>query len=211
MDTPDDLIKQLTDDLKPVTPMAPAWQRAVIFAALGLSLTFGLAVLIGLRADLGAQMHNSHFIAEITTLLSAGILSALTAARLAVPDTRVRLPVKLPFAIAHLLWVWLLGKTIAVMDMAQQDHGHGACTLDLALMVILPLAAATGGMMRGAPVFRGMAGYAMSVSMVSFAAAAMRLLCPNDETGHLLFWHFLPAVGIAALGMILGLLVFRKP
>lgn len=209
MDTPDDLIKKLTGDLKPVTPIAPPWQRAVIFATLGLTLTFSSAVLIGMREDLGSSLQRSTFLLEIGVLLMAGILSAVAAVRLAVPDTRLRLPVKLPLALAHLGWFWLLAKTVAGFDMAH-DHGNGQCAIDLTLMMILPLAAATGGIMRGAPVFRGMAGYAMSLSMVSFAAAAMRLLCPNDEAGHLLLWHFLPAVGLAALGIAIGLFAFRK-
>lgn len=209
MDTPDDLIKNLTADLKPVAPIAPMWQRAVILVSLGLCLTFGTAVLLGLREDLGSSLQRSEFLLEIAALLMAGILSAAAAVRLAVPDTRLRLPVKLPLAMAHLVWIWLLAG--AAYDMpAAHDHGNGACAIDLTLMMILPLAAATGGIMRGAPVFRGTAGYAMSLSMVSFAAAAMRLLCPNDEAGHLLLWHFLPAAGIAALGIVIGLFAFRQ-
>jgi len=209
MDTPDDLIKDLTRDLKPVTPLAPDWQRAVIFATLGLSPTLGSAVLIGLREDLGASLQRTEFLLEMTALLAAGILSALSAVRLAVPDTRVRMPVRLPLAVAHFAWAWLLVRTATDMHPVH-DHGSGECAIDLTLMMILPLAAATGGIMRGAPVFRGLAGYAMSLAMVSFAAAAMRLLCPNDEAGHLLFWHFLPAVGIAVLGIVIGLFAFRK-
>jgi hypothetical protein len=209
MDTPDDLIKNLTRDLKPVTPLAPDWQRAVIFASIGLTLTFGTAVLLGLRDDLVAHLQRMEFLAEIAAMLLAGFLSAGAAVKLAVPDTRLRLPVKLPLALAHLAWFWLLAKTAFNLPISD-DSGHGACAIDLTLMMILPLAAATGGIMRGAPVFRGLAGYAMSLSMVSFAAAAMRLLCPNDEAGHLLFWHFLPAVGIAVLGIVIGLFAFRQ-
>lgn len=209
MDTPDDLIKELTGDLKPVTPIAPVWQRAVIFTSLGLVLTFGTAVLIGLRDDLGTRIQNTAFIFEITALLLAGLFSAVTAVRLAVPDTRLRLTVKLPLILAHIIWLWLLAKTALALPVLH-DHGNGQCAIDLTLMMILPLAAATGGIMRGAPVFRGIAGYAMSLSMVSFAAAAMRLLCPNDEAGHLMLSHFLPAVCIAALGIAIGMFAFRK-
>lgn len=209
MDTTDALIKKLSGDLKPVTPLASVRQRAVIFTALGLTLTFGVAVLFGLRDDLGVRMRDTDFIIEIIALLLAGILSGTAAVRLAVPDTRLRLPVQLPLALAHLAWFWLLTKTAIALPLTH-DHGAGQCALDLTLMMILPLAAATAAILRGAPVFRGMTGYAMSLSMVSFAAVAMRLLCPNDTAGHLLFWHFLPALGLAAAGIAVGICAFRK-
>ena len=212
MDTPDNLIKNLTADLKPVKPIAPLWQRAAVFAVLGFLLTFGAVFIIGTRADLGDAMKNSGFIAETLLLVFAGVLSASAAATLAVPDTRLRLPVKLPLALAHLVWLWLLAKTIVEAFGHDMSHiaSEGQCSIDLALLLILPLATAAFLMMRGSPVWRGMAGYTLTLSMASFAAAAMRFLCPSDAAGHLLLWHFLPALGIAAGGVVLGLAVFRN-
>lgn len=212
MDTPDELIKNLTAGLKPVKPVAPQWQRTAMLAVIGFALTFGAVFIVGARVDLGGAMKSSGFIAETLLLFFAGILSASAAATLAVPDTRLRLPVKLPLAMANIIWLWLLAQTTgeALGHDIAHAAGEGQCTIDLALLLILPLATAVFFMLRGNPVWRGMAGYALTFAMVSFAAAALRFLCPNDDGAHLLLWHFLPALAMVAGGIALGFFVFRR-
>lgn len=213
MDTPDDLINDLTRDLKPVKPIASLAQRVSVLSIIGFTLTVGAVfALQRVRPDFSIVMADPDYVIDVLLLLFAAILSAMSAAVLAVPDTRLRAAVILPLVAAHLVWLFLILKSayIALMLGAPHMSGMNNCATDLALLLILPLGMAVFKLMKASPIWHGLAGYTLSLSMVTFAATAMRFLCPNDTAAHLLFWHFLPAVGIAVFGFFLGWIVFRK-
>lgn len=208
MDT-DDLIGKLAADLKPVAPLQSPLTRAWRFT--GFALLFVAASIFlsgGMRPDARELITQPQFIAEAVMMLVSGILSAFAAFHLAVPDTRIRKPVLTGLVIGTSVWVLL-----SLVCCTEHFTGHGVadehdfglhCFRDLLAVSVIPVIAAFVMLGRGAPVWKGAAGYAMALSTASFSAIAARLMCPNDAPIHLLLWHFLPVLGFAFLGIVIG-------
>lgn len=223
----DKLIDRLSGDLKPVRPLLPAALRAGFICAFSLAAVFGgiFAVSHGLRTDLAIKLTQAHFALQAAALLAAGVLAALAACQLCVPDTKIRWPVRCALGIAGGIWLGVLGAALTagsvalvaflsggnnLRDFATTTAGGENCLTDFSLLAALPLAAICFLMTRGAPVWRGLAGFAMTLAVGSFAALGMRLLCPNDDAGHLLAWHFLPVLAFALAGVGLGKILLKK-
>lgn len=224
----DELIEKLAKDLKPVRPLLPAPLRAGGVCAICLLAVFGalFAFAHGLRPGLAAKFAQPAFLLETAAMLAAGVAAAFAACTLCVPDTKIRWPARVALGIASGVWLGVLGAALtagfvslalflsgghSLRDFGATTAGEGNCLTDLSLLMVMPLAAAFFMMTRGAPVWRGWAGYATVLSAASFAALGMRLLCPSDDAGHLLVWHFLPVAAYALIGVALGkiLLKFR--
>lgn len=208
----DKLIEKLSGDLKPVRPLLPAPLRAGCICAFSLAAVFGgiFALTRGLRDDLGAKLHEAAFLLETGAMLAAGACAAYAACRLCVPDTKLRPPVQAALGLAILLWLFIVGSVLRTEGNGFAIPGEGDCLTDLSMLMVLPLSAICFLMTRGAPVWRGRAGFAMTLATGSFAALGMRLLCPLETPGHLLVWHFLPVLAYALIGVALGKILLRK-
>lgn len=216
MDT-NDLINQLSQKLEPVKPLAPAPVRAFVFSLLVLLIVFASVFFIdALRPTIIDRIThaNSTLFAETVLMLLAGVLATLSAFRLHVPDTRLRMGIILPLVLATLSWLGVLYvccKNVALLDiahdMAHEPMGGYHCLTDLALILIIPAISAVPMLRRAAPVHHALLGFSTALALASFCAIAMRYICRDDGHAHLLLWHFLPVFALAILGVILGTLL----
>jgi hypothetical protein len=199
-----DLIGKLAASLKPVRRIAPAWARAALLSVFALAAVFGCIYLCtdGLRHD-WTVMLDAH-LCQSCGMLVAGMLAAFAAFTLSVPDTKIRLHVYAMTGIATGIWVALILGQLTAGPLSLSVFGERNCLTDLVLLAIAPCAGALFMATRSAPVWRGWAGYSLMLSIGSFAALGMRFLCPNEEPAHLLVWHFLPVLGLALFGILLG-------
>lgn len=216
MDT-NKLIDTLGQDLKPVKQIRHPAVTAGLFVAFTAFATLGVAMCAGkLRIDVASKFQDMGFVAETATLAVAGVLSALAAFRLSIPDTRIRRPVIAAILIATAIWAVVCGSHCISLimggDAAHHDDIHGGfhCALDLAAFLVLPLITGIVMATRGAPVWTGYAGFCMALSAASIAAIAMRLVCGSDDSGHLLIWHFAPALIFSGAGIALGQFLSKR-
>lgn len=199
-----DLIEKLSKDLKPVRPLPRAGFRAVSLSLWALALAlFILEQVHPPRTDLAATFQSPVYLAQGLAMMIAGLLAAFAAFRLSVPDTRLRPPVISSLASATGLWGLLIVIELFKAPAAMPE-ATPSCFIGLTIGMSAPLALGLVMMMRSAPVWRGWAGYAMVLSVGSFAALVMRFICPDDSPGHLLVWHFLPVLALALPGAIAG-------
>ena len=213
MDT-NNLIEKLTKDLKPVRALpAPA------FRAMGASFIGIIAVIVAVRAfhgpriDVQAAMQNTDFIVGDLLMLVGGLLAAFAAATLVVPDTRLRYSVSVPLGLSTFIWLALSLHAmlhLTMNDMQAALHENNSCTQGLIFLSLVPIGLSLILALRGAPVWRGLAGYALTLSMTSFAGIGMRFLCPGDAPAHLLVWHFLPVLGLSVVGIALGRIALQR-
>lgn len=203
----DKLIESLGQDLKPVKPMAGAGPLAAVLSVLSLAAVFGAIQLFtkGLRPDW--QVILGDHAGQSFGILASGVLAGYAAFRLCVPDTRIRPPVRVALIVSSFIWVLLLA---GQMSASAPDVAERNCLTDFSLLFVIPFAAAIFMATRGAPVWRGWAGYAFAMSAGSFSALGMRFLCPNEEPSHLLVWHYLPVLGFTIFGCLLGQILLQK-
>jgi hypothetical protein len=208
-DTPD-LIEKLSRDLKPVPPLPRAALRAGLFALAALALGFTVLLFTHApRPDLAVTLYQPVYIVQGFAMFMAGLLAGFAAFRLSVPDTKVRTPVKAALAAASGAWLVLIVSELLQAGFAMPPPAE-SCLIGLTLAMAAPLVLGIVMVIRSAPVWRGWAGYALVLSVGSFAALAMRFICPNDSPAHLLVWHFLPVAIFAALGIFLGKILLKK-
>ena len=201
------LIAQLGQDLKPVKPLAGALTLSLILSGLSLAATFAAIAIFtkGIRAD-WQVMFNEH-VCKTAGIFVAGILAAYAAFKLSVPDTRIRTPERVILGLASFIWVLLIAGQIGVEP---PEAGYRNCLTDFSLLFIIPFAAGIFMATRGAPVWYGWAGYALALSVGSFAALGMRFACPNEQPAHLLVWHYLPVLAFAIIGIGLGQILLKR-
>lgn len=215
MDT-NELIDALTRDLQPVRRLQAPCMRAAALCGFALAAVAAVIhVLGGPRPDWRDVLHSPALMAGDLLMPVAGFLAAVAAFILAVPDTKIRRPVVLLLGLATLAWAGICLKAAAAVTL-QDIHAEfheiaesAACVKALVFMSAIPLAASFFMALRAAPVWRGWAGYALTLSMASFGAFGMRFFCPSDAPSHLMLWHFLPVVILSVFGGLLGRVILR--
>ncbi|MDE1153818.1 MAG: DUF1109 domain-containing protein [Micavibrio sp.] len=207
----DDLINQLASNLKPVRRLpAPLVRVLYVLGLTALVLAAAISLLThGLRPDIATMLGRTGYLSQNLSFLAAGICAALAAFRLSVPDVKIR-PATYAFIFAATA-IWLVHIIALSFEggLDGVDVGQRNCLTDLSLFMVVPLAATTFMLTRGAPVWRGWAGYSMVLAIGSFCAIGMRFLCPNDQPAHLLVWHFMPVMVFALAGIALGKILLK--
>ena len=203
MVTTPELIDRLSTGLAPVRRLRPPLQRAgqwLLLAGLVVAL---LTALYGVRPDLGLRLNQPIFAASLAGSLLTGILAALAAFQLCLPD-RSRLWALLP-APAVVLWVATIGYGCLTDWVSIEPGGiRLGSTLECFVTLVVttvPLALALFAMLRDVarlyPTTLGMMG---GLAVAGIVATALSLIHQLDATVMVLLWN----LGAAALIVVLG-------
>jgi len=211
--TTPELIEILCADAKPVRRLRPPLLRAalwLLFAGLVLS---ALAALQGTRPDLAERLHEPTFAAALFGSLLTGVLAAVAAFHLSLPD-RSRLWLLLPVP-ALVLWVSTIGYGCLTDWVSIEPGGVRLgttleCFATLAL-ASLPLYLVLLVMLRHAarlhPTTVAMMG---GLASAGIAATALSLFHELDASVMVLLWNLGAAALIVALGGIFGPSLFAS-
>ncbi|MEO3471901.1 DUF1109 domain-containing protein [Roseomonas sp. CAU 1739] len=188
----EDLIGRLATELRPVRRLPPPGLRAALWVGFAMLVVAACVVFFGPRHDLMERMQRPHEVAQFAFTVATGVLAAIAAFELSLPDRSERwalLP--LPTAI---LWGGSLGMG-CLADMARMGPEALAlgtswgCFRFIVLMGV-PLAVSLVWMLRYAGPIRpvpvaalgGLAGAALS-------AAGLSLFHHLDAALMVLLWH----------------------
>lgn len=208
------LIDDLTRDLEPVKPVACCMTRLCLWLPVLLFFILAFIYFEGLRPD-RLNMLTPAFILESLLLFLSGLLAAMAAFKLGIPDTKLRLPVIALLAVPTAIWLglniytYIMSSAGQVMSELNHYDNFRHEILLLTLMIALPAAILFYLIAKAAPTFRLWAAYAIILATASFAAIAMRMICGFDGYAHLLIYHFLPVLGLSVLGLALGRFLLR--
>ena len=203
MITTPDLIDALAANLAPVRRLRPPAIRAfgwLLLAALVLAL---LVVSQGIRPDLAQRLREPTFILGMAGTLLTGILAAVAAFMLSLPD-RSRFCLLLP-APALVLWLSTIGYQCLTNWVSLEPNGIrlGETARCFATLVLtsLPLSLAMLMMLRyAAPLRPTAATLTGSLAVAAITATALSLFHDLDATVMILMWN----LGTAALFVGLG-------
>ena len=211
MITTPDLIEALAANLAPVRRLRPPVTRAacwLLLAALVLAL---LAVSQGIRPDLAQRLREPTFILGMSGALLTGVLAAVAAFMLSLPD-RSRFCLLLP-APALVLWLSTIGYQCLTNWVSLEPNGiHlGETAQCFATLVLtsLPLSLAMLVMLRYAAPLRPIAvTLTGSLAVAAITATALSLFHELDATVMILMWNLGTAALFVGLGGALGGKVF---
>jgi len=202
-----DLITLLASDLTPVRRLRPPVTRAacwLLLAALVLGL---LAVSQGVRPDLSQRLRDSTFAMGLAASLLTGILGAIAAFMVSLPD-RSRLWSLLPIP-ALVLWLSTIGYQCLTSWVTLGPDGIrlGEATRCFATLVLtsLPLSLAMLVMLRYAALLRPVpVTLTGGLAVAAITATALSLFHDLDATVMILMWNLGVAALIVGLGGVLG-------
>ncbi|WP_119460086.1 DUF1109 domain-containing protein [Rhodospirillaceae bacterium SYSU D60014] len=211
MITTPDLIEQLAATTTPVRRLRPPLLRAglwLLFAAFILAL---LAAGHGVRPDLGQRLHQPAFVAGMAASLLTGVLAAVAAFTISLPDRSHRW-LLLP-APALVVWISTIGYGCLTDWVSIGPNGVqlGETVRCFATLVLtsLPLSFAMLVMLRYAGLLRPRA-VAMTgcLAVAAITATALSLFHDLDATLMILIWNLGTAALIVGLGGALGRRLF---
>ncbi|MDX3966341.1 MAG: DUF1109 domain-containing protein [Bradyrhizobium sp.] len=206
IDTPD-LINSLSADMTPVKRLRPPIFRALGWLGCAAVLLMLLAVNRGVRPDLLERLHNTDFATSMAAALVTGILAAIAAFLISLPD-RSRLWLILPLP---MLAVWLsnvgyqcLTNWIAMGPEGVSPGEAARCFSTLAL-TSMPLSLLLLAMLRYAAPLRPTAvAITGSLAVGALTSAALSLFHTIDASAMILMWNVGTALVFAAMGAVFG-------
>lgn len=202
-----DLIESLAVNMKPVRRLRPPVTRAacwLLLAALVLTL---LAVSQGIRPDLAQRLHDPVFAVGLAGAALTGVLAAIAAFLVSLPD-RARLWLLLP-APAVAIWLSKIGYQCLTQWVSIGPDGialgeAGRCLATLVL-TSLPLSLAMMVMLRYAAPLRPTAVTFMgSLSVAAITATALSIFHSADATLMIVMFNIGTAVIFVSLGGVFG-------
>jgi hypothetical protein len=211
--TTPELIDMLCADAKPVRRLRPPLVRAALWLLFAGLVLVVLAVLLGTRPDLAERLRQPSFVGALAGALLTGVLAAVAAFHLSLPD-RSRRWLLLPLP-ALVLWISTIGYgCLADWVSIGPDGVRLGTTLEcfatLAL-ASLPLSLALLVMLRHAarlyPTTVAMMG---GLASAGIAATALSLFHELDASVMVLLWNLGAAALIVALGGIFGRSLFAS-
>ena len=207
MITTPDLIGALTANLAPVRRLRPPVTRALSWLLLAALLLAVLAVSQGIRPDLAQRLHGPSFILGVAGASLTGILAAVAAFMLSLPD-RSRFYLLLP-APALVLWLSTIGYQCLTNWVSLEPNGIrlGETARCFATLVLtsLPLSLAMVVMLRYAAPLRPMSvTLTGSLAVAAITATALSLFHDLDATVMILMWNLGTAALFVGIGGALG-------
>jgi hypothetical protein len=206
-----ELIDALVECATPVRRLRPPLVRAGLWLALAGLVLVLLAIGHGVRSDLAERLHQPVFAVSIAAALATGILAAMAAFVVSLPD-RSQWWLLLP-APALAVWVGTIGYGCLTdwVSIGPDGVHMGEALRCFATLVLtsVPLAIALAVMLRYAALLRpGAVTLAGALAVAAITSSALSLLHDLDATLMILIWNLGTAALITALGSLFGRRMF---
>jgi hypothetical protein len=207
------LIAQLARDATPVTPLPPPSARWMTWALKAAAAAAIVTILLGLRPDVDACVHDPRFVAAALATLALALTAAAGAFALSVPGAGARravraCPLLAAAAWATLLWLRLTAAGGEPITQLAATPWHPACVLLILSVGTVPGIWLFAMLRRAAPLQPLWTGALAALASLALGALGTQFVCPIDAPGHQVLWHFTPVVLITFVGLALGARLF---
>ncbi|CAA6603571.1 Amino acid transporter [Rhodospirillaceae bacterium LM-1] len=202
-----ELIAQLSADLRPVQRIAPPERRLMLWLLLAAPYLAVIIAIDGLAPELGQRIKEPGFLLEQAAALATALLAGYAALSLSVPG-RPSWTSWLPL-IPLSLWLGSLGQgcwqSWLALGAGGLDPGNDiTCIPSIALGSLVPAVAMVFMLKRGLIFAPKSALLLAALASAGLAELALRLHHPVDASPVVLVWHGGIVFAIALLGRFLG-------
>lgn len=203
-----ELIRNLSDDLKPVQVFKVSqWHLFICLTAGFFSLLAGVA-LVGVRTDLFSALQSPAFYIETFLLIALAFFSTATSLQMAVPHfSKTR---SVPLVLVTLAaWILYAVYKLLTVPFLPLDNGT-RCLSQIVLGSLIPAAFIFFIAFKGAALKRARLGASVLIAAAAYGALMAEFSCAVCDPLHFLTWHVIPVIGLCLLGLWVGRLVLRK-
>jgi hypothetical protein len=203
-----ELIDSLVRRATPVRRLSPPLVRAGLWLAFAALVLVLLAVGHGVRGDFAARMRDPEFVISMSAALATGILSAVAAFAVSIPD-RSRWLALLPIP-ALAVWVATIGLGCLTDWVSVDPDGMHVLGEEMRCFAILvftsvPLTIALGVMLRYAALLRaGPVVLLGGLAVAAITATAVSLLHNHNASAIILVWNLGTAALMAGAAGVFG-------
>lgn len=210
MDNIEKLIAGLSKEAQVTKPAPRPWLLCLKWIALAAAYLLAALLFAGPRPDWALQLHKPLYVAEVVLLLGILISTAYSAAILSFPDLhQQRRAAFAPVWIFALFALTMILALFADNPPAPLPVHSFECTLNIFMFSLLPTAGIFYAMRQFASTHLRLSGIVAILFAFSVGALWLRLHEQTDSIIHLIEWHYLPMIAVAALGWWLGKKVLK--
>src|SRR5690242_20735789 len=186
------LIRELTQNVRPVRRTAKPWVSAMLWLVLSLAYISVFALVMPTRHHVASSGDNAFFLLEQIAAFATGLTAAIAAFASVIPGYS-RKWVALPL-FPLLLWLVSLGPGCAQefhqFGIADLPLGHDPwCVPFIVFFGSVPAAAITLMLRRGAPLTPHLTAALAGLAAAGLANVGVRIVHPEDVSVMLLVWH----------------------
>lgn len=206
MDT-EQLIQTLAENATPVRRLPPPGARLLRWLAIALPTVLAIALMMGLRPDLGLKLSDPLFALQMVAALATAVMAAWAALCAVVPgEPRWKLALPLfPFgvwlaAIGQQCWTEWLRFGAAGMEFRPDP----ACIPAIAIIGAVPAATLVALIRRGAPFLPRLTVFLGALAAAALGDFGLRLFHQADAGLMVLVWQLGSVAGLSALAALYG-------
>lgn len=207
----EDLIARLAADVRPVRPLRPPMLRALFWLAVAVLVIGTVVAAFGIRPDFMDEMGETRYQLEWAGSMLTGILAAIAAFHVSLPD-RPRAWALLPLP-GLALWLFSIGYG-CLTDWVR--HGPDGFTLGVSffcfrsiLLISIPLSLALLAMLRlAAPVRPVATAVTGLLAAAALSACGVSMFHGDEATLMVLIWHGGAVAVVVGLGALLNRRLF---
>lgn len=210
MDATEKLIERIAQQAVPLKPAPHPYILSAKWLAAMAAYLAATVMLSGARPDLAEKLGFPLFIAELCLLALIVATACLSAALLSFPDMHQKRLLAFTPAITGILFTLALVFAWQAGGPSTPHTAHTLkCTLQIALLALLPAALMFYSMRRFASTHPYLAGGIALLAAFSIGALSLRLIESTDSMLHVIQWHYLPMIGVGLTGVGLGKLLLK--
>lgn len=211
----EELIRELVGDAPPVRRLRPLALRTLGWFVLAAASLGVVAIMMGVRRDLGDAVEQTGFAVEAALLIVTALSAAVGALLMSIPGAeRTRLVRWLPVMAGAASVLWVAGE-LAVASSTGAPTGRWGlawpCVSITASVAAVPSIALFAMVRYAAPLRAGWVGFLAVLATAAVGVLGANIMCPNSRPLHMLVWHAGPLMLLAGLGAALGTWLLRWP
>lgn len=201
----EELIASLAADARAIVPLPSLEDRIGRWLGIALPVSVILALVFGVRHDLGAVAATPDFVFSGVFGLLVMIAAGVAALALSVPGAARPIVVATSFGLLFgwiALFVAIAFSAGATFAGIVHEPWHWACIGRVALLSLVPSLSLMLIVRRGFVLEPGRSAFLSFVAGGALAAGALQFVCPVDRAPHILVSHLLPVLLLAACAAI---------
>jgi hypothetical protein len=207
----DELIKLMSEDVRPPVNLSRAIQIALIAGTVIAGLAF--FSVLGFRPDIWQAAETVRFLFKFVVTISLAAAAVGTIVRLATPGVDLGwwrwslIVAPLLLALAAAMELFATPSSLWGTKLVGANALH--CLTIIPVLASVPLASLLIALRHGAPANPGLAGAVAALASVGIAATLYASNCPDDSPLFVVTWYPLATAIVTAAGYFLGKRVLR--